>query len=86
MTTTTTTSLEQTRRERDRFVAFSFAAADVLLEIDPENANILYISGAIKATTGFSNKDLLQHSFFSFVSKYLNYQVKILFKQSFYCI
>jgi EAL domain-containing protein (putative c-di-GMP-specific phosphodiesterase class I)/GGDEF domain-containing protein len=67
-TTTTTASLEQTRRERDRFVAFSFAAADVLLELDPTNANILYVSGAAKSTTGFSNKDLLQHSFFSFVS------------------
>jgi EAL domain-containing protein (putative c-di-GMP-specific phosphodiesterase class I)/GGDEF domain-containing protein len=67
-TTTMNPSLEQTRRERDRFVAFSFAAADVLLEIDPASANILYISGAVKATTGFANKDLLQHSFFSFVS------------------
>jgi EAL domain-containing protein (putative c-di-GMP-specific phosphodiesterase class I)/GGDEF domain-containing protein len=70
MTTTTTppSPLDQTRRERDRFVAFSFAAADMLLELDAEQARVIFVSGAAKAVTGFTNAELLQNSFFSFIT------------------
>jgi EAL domain-containing protein (putative c-di-GMP-specific phosphodiesterase class I)/GGDEF domain-containing protein len=39
------------RSERDRFVAFSFAAADLLLEVDAEGT-IRFASGAARALTG----------------------------------
>ncbi len=38
------------RAERDRFVAFAFAAADLLLEVD-ENGKITFAAGALKALT-----------------------------------
>jgi PAS domain-containing protein len=38
------------RAERDRFVAFAFAAADLLLEVDGEG-KITFAAGALKALT-----------------------------------
>jgi EAL domain-containing protein (putative c-di-GMP-specific phosphodiesterase class I) len=53
------------RQERDRFVAFSFAAADLLLEIEPEHGKILFISGAAQAMTGQSTENLKNTSLYS---------------------
>lgn len=44
-------SVETLRHERDRFVAFAFASADILVELD-ESANILFIDGAIGGLLG----------------------------------
>jgi EAL domain-containing protein (putative c-di-GMP-specific phosphodiesterase class I)/GGDEF domain-containing protein len=43
--------MNQLRRERDRFVAFSFAAADLLVEVGPDDT-IVYVSGAARAISG----------------------------------
>ncbi|WP_439815328.1 EAL domain-containing protein [Zavarzinia sp. CC-PAN008] len=43
--------VEELRRQRDRFVAFSFASADLLLEVGPAGT-IRFASGATKDLTG----------------------------------
>ncbi len=55
---------QQTMKElRDRFVAFSFAASDFLLEIDMEH-NIAFSSGQVQSLTGFDSKSLKGKSCF----------------------
>jgi EAL domain-containing protein (putative c-di-GMP-specific phosphodiesterase class I)/PAS domain-containing protein len=49
---------QQARNDRDRFVAFSFAAADMLAEIEVESGEVLYASGAAQAITGYSLSEL----------------------------
>lgn len=44
-------NISKIKAQRDRFVGFSFAAADLLLEID-ENGNITFTTGAVKDLTG----------------------------------
>jgi EAL domain-containing protein (putative c-di-GMP-specific phosphodiesterase class I) len=44
-------ALDVLRLERDRFVAFSFASADILVELD-EHANILFMDGAVNGLLG----------------------------------
>ena len=46
------------RHQRDRFVAFAFAAADVLLEVDAEQI-VHYAGGAINSLTGQSPQRLV---------------------------
>lgn len=46
------------RSERDRFVAFSFAAADLFLELDVDGI-IQFVFGATRALTGFDPEDLI---------------------------
>jgi EAL domain-containing protein (putative c-di-GMP-specific phosphodiesterase class I) len=55
-------SLDALRQERDRFVAFSFAAADLLIEVGAER-RILYISGAARAVAGQSADALIGQSY-----------------------
>ena len=45
------------RLERDRFVAFAFAAADLLMEVDAEG-RVHYAMGAAKSLTGLDTKAL----------------------------
>jgi PAS domain S-box-containing protein len=52
------------REERDRFVGFAFAAADLLLEVSSENL-ILFAAGAAKALTGADAAQLVGKSFLS---------------------
>lgn len=56
-------STDSIRAERDRFVAFSFASADLLMEMDPTTGVVLFASGAAKAITRHSIQDLLGKSF-----------------------
>lgn len=44
-------TLEALRSERDRFVAFSFAAADILIELDDDGV-ILFMDGAVSGLLG----------------------------------
>jgi EAL domain-containing protein (putative c-di-GMP-specific phosphodiesterase class I) len=60
-------SLEALRGERDRFVAFAFAAADLLLELDA-GFRIRFLSGAAAALTGRSPDELIDVSFFDLVA------------------
>ncbi|MCZ6861559.1 MAG: EAL domain-containing protein [Alphaproteobacteria bacterium] len=46
------------RHERDRFVAFSFCASDVLIELD-ERHRIVFAAGAVLAFLGVSPEDLV---------------------------
>jgi EAL domain-containing protein (putative c-di-GMP-specific phosphodiesterase class I)/PAS domain-containing protein len=56
-------SMEALRGERDRFVAFAFAAADLLLELDA-GFRIRFVSGAAAALTARSPEDLVDSPFF----------------------
>ncbi len=60
-------SSEAVRGDRDRFVAFAFAAADLLIELDGA-FRIRYIGGATSALTGRSGEDLVGTSFFELVA------------------
>ncbi|MHA1536441.1 MAG: EAL domain-containing protein [Alphaproteobacteria bacterium] len=46
------------RHERDRFVAFSFCASDVLIELDQRH-RIVFAAGAVSAFLGVSPKELV---------------------------
>jgi EAL domain-containing protein (putative c-di-GMP-specific phosphodiesterase class I) len=50
------------RSERDRFVAFAFAAADLLFEVDGEG-RIRYAAGALKSLTGSDAAELIGRNF-----------------------
>lgn len=56
------------KHERARFVAFAFAAADMLLELDSKN-HILYIDGATTGFLGASPKKWLQQDFTTLLNK-----------------
>ena len=55
------------RAERDRFIAFAFASADVLFEIDSEGV-IRYVTGAAEAHLGLRSEGLMGGSFFEMFS------------------
>ncbi|NCO02852.1 MAG: EAL domain-containing protein [Alphaproteobacteria bacterium] len=58
----------QTMRDlRDRFVAFSFAASDFLIELDP-NHNIVFSAGQTRSLIGAPDKSLVGKSCFSLFS------------------
>ncbi|HOO50409.1 MAG TPA: EAL domain-containing protein [Alphaproteobacteria bacterium] len=50
------------KAQRDRFLAFAFAAADLLIEIK-KSGEIVYASGAARAITGYEDKELLHKNF-----------------------
>ncbi|MAL79582.1 MAG: hypothetical protein CMN55_10805 [Sneathiella sp.] len=49
--------LDILRTEKERFVAFSFAAADLLIELD-KDGSVIFASGAAKGLTGLDMNDL----------------------------
>ncbi len=51
-------SEENLKEQRDRFLAFSFASADLFVEVSEEN-KILFAMGAAKGLTGFTEKELI---------------------------
>lgn len=53
--TASTMSEETIKAQRDRFLAFSFASSDLLIEIDPQG-KVVYAVGAIKDLTGHDKK------------------------------
>lgn len=55
------------RRDRDRFLAFAFSAADILLELDVEH-RIRYAAGATIAVTGESEAAMVGQSFIELVA------------------
>ena len=64
---------------RDRFVAFSFAASDFLLEIDKSH-KIAFAAGQAKSLSGLSDKQLVGKSCFSLFSKESAESLKIFLK------
>ncbi len=49
---------KELKSQRDRFLAFAFAAADLLVEVT-DDEKISYISGAVKAITGYDEKEVM---------------------------
>ncbi|MCF8468018.1 MAG: EAL domain-containing protein [Sneathiella sp.] len=61
------TKLENLRTDKERFVAFSFAAADLLIELDDKGI-VCFASGAAKGLTGLEMADLKGTSFIDLVA------------------
>ena len=59
--------VDAVRRDRDRFLAFAFCAADILIELD-KKCCISYIAGATLALTGKSDAQLLGKPFAGMVA------------------
>jgi len=59
--------VDPVRRDRDRFLAFAFCAADILVELDKQ-CRISYIAGATLALTGKSDAQLLGRPFAGMVA------------------
>jgi EAL domain-containing protein (putative c-di-GMP-specific phosphodiesterase class I) len=51
-------TVEKLRQQRDRFIAFAFAGADLLLEIK-NDGTVLFSAGAAETLYGFNDEDLL---------------------------
>ncbi|HVJ53128.1 MAG TPA: EAL domain-containing protein [Aliidongia sp.] len=58
--------MEDLREERDRFVAFAFAAADLLVEIEP-SGTIRFVSGAAQALLDVTAAEMACRDFREFV-------------------
>ena len=61
-------ALRAIRSERDRFVAFAFSAADMLLELSPDRV-IIFAAGATRALTGMASDDLLGKSILDLIAE-----------------
>lgn len=61
-------SVRDLRDERDRFVGFAFAAAELLLEVSAEGM-VLFAAGAAKTLTGVEAAQLVGKSFLSIVAE-----------------
>ncbi|MGB4106221.1 MAG: EAL domain-containing protein [Alphaproteobacteria bacterium] len=57
------------KEQRDRYVAFSFAVADLFIEV-AENGKVVHVSGASKALTGIDEKALLNRNWLDLFSTY----------------
>lgn len=64
--TTPSQSIRQLRQERDRFLAFAFCRADLLLELTAEH-EIVFASGACRSVFGLSADDMTGHRLLDFV-------------------
>jgi EAL domain-containing protein (putative c-di-GMP-specific phosphodiesterase class I) len=60
-------TLETLKSERDRFVAFAFASADLLIELN-DKGDIAYADGATMGLLGLKSEDMVGKSFISFVN------------------
>lgn len=58
--------VDKLKRERDRFIAFAFASADILMELD-KSGKIIYIDGAIKRLLGKEPEQLINSTFSSLI-------------------
>lgn len=54
--------VDKLKRERDRFIAFAFASADILMELD-KAGNILYVDGATKRLLDKQPEEILNQNF-----------------------
>jgi GGDEF domain-containing protein len=58
--------MDTLKKERDRFVALAFCAADILFEVDKDQ-KITYAAGATKALTDFQPHDVIGKSFIELI-------------------
>jgi len=61
-------SVEALRQDRERYVAFAFASADVLIEVDP-NGTIIYADGATRGLLGLEAPKLIGSNFYKLVHR-----------------
>ncbi len=61
------TRVDSLKRERDRFVALAFCAADVLIEADAD-CEIVYAAGATVGVTGYSADQLVGDSLLEIIA------------------
>lgn len=59
---------KQIKTQRDRFLAFSFASADLFIEVS-EDGDVSYALGAAKSLTGVDHSKLAGHSWLDLFSK-----------------
>ena len=57
------------KEQRDRYLAFSFAVADLFIEV-AENGKIIHTTGASKSLTGIDEKSLLNRNWLELFSTY----------------
>ena len=76
-----TTNKPLSVQERDRFVAFAFAAADLLFELD-DNDNIQYLNGASEGFLGARSSKYLKKSFLDLFADDKKDEVKKLLSES----
>lgn len=69
------------KRQRDRFLAFAFASADLFLEISIES-RITYALGASKSLTGFEDGDIIGKKMLELFSVYDQAQVQNLYENA----
>ncbi|MCZ6863393.1 MAG: PAS domain-containing protein, partial [Alphaproteobacteria bacterium] len=61
------THIESLKRERDRFVALAFCAADVLIEADAD-CKVTFAAGATVAMTGYSSDQFIGDSLLQIIA------------------
>ena len=61
-----TSLVEKLKAQRDRFIAFAFAGADLLLEVNADDV-VAYSAGAGEAVYGLSDSDLLNRRLADFI-------------------
>ncbi len=64
--TNTNGLVDKLKRERDRFIAFAFASADILMELD-KSGKIIYIDGATKRLLDREPEHLINQNFTSLI-------------------
>ena len=47
------------RNDRDRFLAFAFATADLLIELTPDGEHMQFVAGACQTILNYKPKDLV---------------------------
>lgn len=67
MAGTAATQTDKLRAQRDRFIAFAFAGAEVLLELDA-NGTIVYCAGTTPHLFGLLSEDMVGHPVTDFVA------------------
>ncbi|MCC6598925.1 MAG: EAL domain-containing protein [Alphaproteobacteria bacterium] len=72
---------DEHKKQRDRFLAFAFASADLFLEISQEGT-VLYALGASKGITGFDDTEIIGKKWLGLFSVYDQAQLLHLYETS----
>ncbi|HOO81359.1 MAG TPA: EAL domain-containing protein [Alphaproteobacteria bacterium] len=75
------TNPSETKKQRDRFLAFAFASADLFLEISMEG-RITYALGASKSLTGFEDEDIIGKKMLELFSVYDQAQIQNIYENA----
>lgn len=75
------TATEEQKKQRDRFVAFAFASADLFLEVSSEG-KVVYALGASKGLTGFDDTEIIGRKWLELFSVYDQAQLLHLYESA----